>query len=638
MAAAPRVGAVAPVVAKAAPASVALAAIAALAAANGGYFSTSWGWAALGLAWVGIIAGVFNDSWPLTGRDRIVVGALVGLVAWTGASAAWSTNVSQTVLELERGLIYVAGTLAVLLIARRQSVSHLLGGVLAAIGVISAYGLATRLFPDRIGVFDPIAVYRLSEPLGYWNALGIFAAIGIPLSLGFAARARRLAVRSVAAAALVVLVPTVYFTFGRGPWVALAIGLLAAIGLDPRRLQLITMLALLAPAPALVVWIGSRSPALTRQQSRLAEAAHDGHRLALVVIGLAAASAVLALVVGHAESRLRPARALRQAWAVLLVLAGVALIAALFVRFGGPVTIVRHAHAAFKAPPVGITAPGSNLNRRLFSFSGNGRAELWGVARDDYRAHPWRGSGAGTYERYWLAHRTRAAKLRDAHGLYVEILAELGPVGLSLLIVALAVPIAAAVRARRLPLVPAAAGAYIAYVVHAGVDWDWEMSGVTLTALICGAALLVAARRETEPRRISLPIRMSVVGALLVLAGFAFVGLVGNDALSASKRAVTTGDGAKAEAEARRAIRWAPWSVEPLKALAQAQLVEGDRAAAQATLRRAIAKDRRDWDLWYRLALASEGPTFRKAIAAAARLNPLSPEIAELRSARRARS
>src|SRR6266542_4459338 len=47
-------------------------------------------------------------------------------------------------------------------------------------------------------------------------------------------------------------------------------------------------------------------------------------------------------------------------------------------------------------------------------------------------------------------------KESDAHSLYVETLAELGPIGLALLSAALVVPLVAAVRARRHPLsVPA---------------------------------------------------------------------------------------------------------------------------------------------------------------------------------------
>src|SRR5204862_76074 len=77
-----------------------------------------------------------------------------------------------------------------LLFVRRRTVPALIGGVLTAITAISAYSLATRLFPDRIGTFDPLAVYRLEEPIGYWNALGIFADMDVLLALGVAARGR----------------------------------------------------------------------------------------------------------------------------------------------------------------------------------------------------------------------------------------------------------------------------------------------------------------------------------------------------------------------------------------------------------------------------------------------------------------
>ena len=84
-----------------------------------------------------------------------------------------------------------------------------------AIAVVCGYGLAARLFPDHIGVFDPIAVYRLSEPVGYWNTMGLVAGMGAILAFGFASRARYAAVRALAAASLVPFVATAYFTFGR---------------------------------------------------------------------------------------------------------------------------------------------------------------------------------------------------------------------------------------------------------------------------------------------------------------------------------------------------------------------------------------------------------------------------------------
>jgi hypothetical protein len=42
---------------------------------------------------------------------------------------------------------------------------------------------------------------------------------------------------------------------------------------------------------------------------------------------------------------------------------------------------------------------------------------------------------------------------------------------------------------------------WILCLVHAGVDWDWEMPVVTLAALYCGGAMLVAARAAAVSRR-----------------------------------------------------------------------------------------------------------------------------------------
>src|SRR6185503_8997764 len=170
-----------------------------------------------------------------------------------------------------------------------------------------------------------------------------------------------------------------------------------------------------------------------------------------------------------------------------------------------------------------------NLNKRLLNFSGNGRADLWRLAWDESRNHAVLGAGAGTYERYFLAHQPRGVgRVRDAHGLYIETLAELGPLGLILLLGALVVPLTVLGQARRHPLVPGAAGAYVAYLVHAGVDWDWELPAVTLAGLLCGAAILVAARRSFGSPRLSAPVRWTGVVVIVVAAGFAAVGLVGN--------------------------------------------------------------------------------------------------------------
>ena len=65
-------------------------------------------------------------------------------------------------------------------------------------------------------MFDPVAAYRLEEPLTYWNALGVFAAMGALLALGFAARSQSVVARALPAATLPILFSTLYFTFSRG--------------------------------------------------------------------------------------------------------------------------------------------------------------------------------------------------------------------------------------------------------------------------------------------------------------------------------------------------------------------------------------------------------------------------------------
>ena len=161
----------------------------------------------------------------------------------------------------------------------------------------SLYGLATRVLPDRFGGFDSTSFdYRLSAPITYWNGLGIFATMGFLLALGFAARGRHLVTRALAAATLPLLAATIYFTFSRGAWYALVLGLIAAIAIDPRRLQLIAFSLVLAPWTVLCDLEVRRERGLVTVGATLEQATHDGHRLVPILLVLAGISALVALV------------------------------------------------------------------------------------------------------------------------------------------------------------------------------------------------------------------------------------------------------------------------------------------------------------------------------------------------------
>lgn len=600
-----------------------------LGAAQGGYFPTSWGWSALALFWAAVLALILRSEIWLDRLEIGFIGTLVAFLGWIAASTLWTTYATQTPLEIERMLVYVAGGLAMVLIVRKRSYWTLIVGTWAGISLIAGYALLTRAFPDRLGHHYTLAGYRLSAPLGYWNALGIYAGMGTLLALGIAARTRSVTLRAIAAASLVVLLPTQYLTFSRGAWVGLAFGLVAAFAFESQRLRLSAALFALAPAPVLAVGISSRLHSLTRFDATPVQAVHDGRRLALAIVVLMAVAAGLAVALALAERRLRISRGAARTYTRALAVLGVVLLLGVFVRYGSPPTLAKRLYHGFNSGPRQING---NLNKRLFSLSGSGRQYQWRVAWLDVKARPLLGSGAGSYEQFWTQYRKVPAKIRDAHTLYLEQLAELGPFGLLVLLSMFALPLVAAVRARGTPLVPAAASAYVAYLVHAGVDWDWEMTALTLSALFCGVAMLAAARQTHSAKLVGTKARVVAVVAVLGLTLVALVGLLGNSALSASSKATTGEHWARAEAKARNAHRWAPWSPKPWQLLGEAQLQQGKLIEAAASFEQAIAKDPNNWNLWLDLAFASQGPAQRKAALEALRLNPLSPEIDDVRA------
>lgn len=606
-------------------------ALTALGLMHGGYFETTWGWGSLLCLWLVMVTLLSSDQICIGSWDLCFLGGLALFLAFTAVSSWWSIAPAAPIRELERGVLIFSSVLAVTLLSPRR-MRPVLGGVLAGIAIVACYGLMTRLFPTRFGTFDAIAGYRLADPLGYWNALGLFSAMGVLLALGFAARARTLYARGLGSSLPVLLCPVMYFTFGRGAWLALGVGLAAALAIDSRRLQLSFSVLATAPLPALAIWMCSRQPDLNRRTAGLADATAEGKRLAFILVALTVSATVVGPALQLAERKLDVGRGLRRAYGGALLVLTIGLTVLGIVSFGGPREVVSRAYGAFKAPPVSVSSSNA-LNGRLFSLSSNGRLDQWRVAIDDFRAHQWLGSGAGTYEYAWMTNRPVGRKVRDAHSLYVEVLAELGPIGLGLLLLTFAVPILAACRARRHPLAPIALGAYLAYAAHAGVDWDWEMPAVTIAGLLCGAAVLVAARSNANTRLINKPMRLVVATGTAALAAFAFVGLMGNLAIAASSNAASSRNWQESARRAQDAKQWMPWSSDPWRLEGEAQYVLHQDAAARVNFRKAASKDPNNWLVWADLATVSPHGAWRAPARRALELNPLAPELGDFRRA-----
>ena len=91
-------------------------------------------------------------------------------------------------VEANRTLAWFAAFALGVALARRapQRWDALLGGVVLAAVIVCGYAVLTKVFP---GALNPDEIYaRLREPFGYWNSVGILAAMGVPACLWLGAR------------------------------------------------------------------------------------------------------------------------------------------------------------------------------------------------------------------------------------------------------------------------------------------------------------------------------------------------------------------------------------------------------------------------------------------------------------------
>ena len=218
-------------------------------------------------------------------------------------------------------------------------------------------------------------------------------------------------------------------------------------------------------------------------------------------LGILAAIGVLLALGLLWEERERARRALLVAAAgicasVLALTSSRGACLALFV--GAIVLLGFRLRVRLRALVTGLAALGIALVLVGAQTSLGDRPAYWRVAVDDAAEHPLLGTGAGTFDDYWLLHRPIPAYVRDAHSLYLETAAELGAVGLVLLLCTLVAPLLAVRNATNRGFAATALAGYVTFLVHAGLDWDWEMPVTTIAGLACGVALLADARRPRD--------------------------------------------------------------------------------------------------------------------------------------------
>jgi O-antigen ligase len=448
---------------------------------DGGFFVEARAWAALALSWLLAMAVFVRDRLEFGRLELAFLGALVALAGWVALSSGWSGDAGLSLEDASRVFLYAVAVAAVVLIAESGAVVAVLGGVLLGIVGVVADGLCQYLLFYGERLPDRFEGYLLFEPLGYANSFGALCAIGIILAAGLAMHADDRRRVGALLGSLVPLGAALYLTSSRGAWLALALGIALLLAFERRRPWRVIGLGAISALLAVLV---SRHADLQAQVPRFDS---DGARiLGLELLGLTCAVAGTAYLMA-----LRPART----------------------KAGGQRAPVGPAVVAMGAVvALGLAVSG------VVDLSLGDRKDYWRVAWDEWQDNRVLGGGAGSFGDYWQ--HSSGTGVHDAHSLYLETLAELGVIGLALLMTPLLIPIVAAVRARAHPLVPTALAAYSALLAHAGIDWDWEMPAVTLSGVYCGTAVLLATRPHGEhiARLRTRPWPLAVAAMLVALA------------------------------------------------------------------------------------------------------------------------
>jgi tetratricopeptide (TPR) repeat protein len=585
---------------------------------------------------LGAVAGVFPRA-PIP-RNAIIAGALLGgLTVLTALSVLWASDPGNAFDQVARATVY-AGMFALVVLASRDGEGGWwLRGLAVGLVGVAILALAPRVLPDLFGTPDASleAGGRLGYPIHYWNGLAALLAAGLALLAWLSVQARTRTGRSLAAAAIPLMILGLYMAQSRGGALAVLTALAVLVIAGPARERLVANLALASLlALPLIAYARARTGFLDEPGTELA-ADQGGEVLAFLV-----ATVTIAGLARRALDRRLERFELtgRQTTAAVVVAAVFGLVA---LAAFDPI----ERFDEFKEPPTAKQLE-SDVSGGVLTRSGGGRWQFWGSALDAFADEPLRGIGAGEFRNYWSQNGDFGFPTSNAHSLFLESLAELGLVGFALITGFFAVAIAAGVvrsqyvrdGAASVALAVLAAGA-----VSAAFDFIWELPAAFAPAVIAAALLTGSALTPTlinAPPPPPAPPRRSPAGlAILAVAlVFGWASLIASGLLVLTERALDDSRDAVTEADYREAISSAedavdlmPWSAEPRIQLGLAYQRAGDLDSARDAFREGIERADEDWRWWRSLALvdgiAGNLDAACRDVDRARELNPLEPRL-----------
>ncbi len=560
----------------------------------------SWGVATVLVAAAAVVASAFGRlSLPRLDRaGSLAAFSAVGLVSWVGVSIAWSIAGDRSWAALGKGLVYLAFLLLGLCLA--SSLADRAARVTATcialvLAVALGWALLTRAVPALFE--DGGRIARLREPIGYWNALALLAGAAVPLGLWVAAARGGRVGRPLGALLVYAAVLATMLTQSRAGLVALVVGLAMWLALSSVRLQG-GLLCLMASGPALAVaaWAFTR-PALVEDGALRADRVVEGAAFAMFASAGAAITALLAHRVPVDRLVTEDARRIRRGLIRSTVTITAFGLIALVIAVGNPFTWANDQVSGGEC---------ANTPGRLVDPCANNRPAWWEDALQSFADRPASGSGALTYEIARLRVRDDAVAVVQPHSVPLQVLSDLGLVGLAL---GLAFAVGAAFgirhalgrlgRAEREAAV-ALATFPVVYGVHALVDYDLDFLAVTAPALVALGALFAVARPPTRLGSPPVVAAAAVVTALAVAAVLVTPALARRD-VDHSTFQLDEGLLVAAANAANRAQRFDPLSLEPVYAAAAVADAVGDTDTAIALYRRATRMQPENPEPWVTL-------------------------------------
>jgi hypothetical protein len=608
-----------------------------------------------GAVWIAPPGARAYGVWP--------AGLLLAFAALSALSIVWSVQPEYSWLDSGRllayGGVFCTGVALVRIAPARWPA--VLGGLALAAVIVCGYALATKVFPAGLDATDVFA--RLNEPYGYWNAVGLSAAMGVICCMWLGARRGGHALaRALAYPAVGLLLLTLVLAYSRGALAALAVGLALWFCVVPLRMRSAALLIVGALGAGVVLAWDFSEHALSSEGVALAERVPAGHQLGVLIVAMLIALTLVGIAVGFATGRRAPSlQARRRAGAALLAviaLAVLAFVGALAHSQRGLTGTISNDVSSLTNPNA---KPPPNTPGRLTAVA-SVRARYWKEALQVFDAHPLLGAGAEGYRTAHLRYENETLEVRHAHGFVVQTLADLGLAGLAVALALLFSWLLTAARATHLlqrswtrwnvrpveplPYTPERIGllamlcVVVTFGVHSLIDWTWYVPGDACVALLCAGWLAgrgpLNARRRTQPARPHVDYaRMALAAAALIAALLAawsqWQPQRSENARQEALQLLAAGSQAGARAAAERAVSRNPLSAEALFTLATVEQRADQPSLARMTLERAVRLQPSNPQTWLELGRYQVSSDPKAAVAelqAAIYLNPesISPE------------